>query len=629
MNVFSPKRENRGFTGLLHRWRQKPRWEKVVWVLLVAAIFAPRFIHIQPFMQNAYRLNMDESYSIKVALGFGTGDLNPHRWIYPTLYTYLLAISYGLVYSAGYIAGVYANLSHFAAQFFIDPRVFMWSGRVLSLIAGVWQILATKEIAARTGGSVASWVAAFGLALSPLHIGASKSAKPDMLAILFATLAVGVLCQLVRRPTLTGYIWAAVFIGLGMGTKYWPAALLIVALGVHLYLLVDRDRNQRPRWWWAVAAAVVIMLVFFITTPYLVLDYEEGLGSFASRVEGYLTGTTERAATEVQHSSAFFQVLPIMIRDGGLPWTALVIVGMGLALKERVPVRMVILTSGLLLVGVFARSDLALASYLLPSFPFLWILAGYGLEHLTSAFSLRPTQQVAMPILIAVLLFHPALQMSKRSLSYCQTDTFTLAERLFHQIAEDGASVYVGRRSLELRNSRAHAIRATQELRWFNGRPGGLPERKRVWQQYLKYANGPWYREPEHSYVVVAKDVLGLSSLPVYMIPMDNLNPIPLKTFADAGIQYIVYSDVKMEQYASRSLPIADFYREVQSQANLVGKVTPENGVEIGTEPGDESANLAGVARQGPTIYIYEVPGVDAHTQLRLLLIPPESESAR
>src|SRR5690554_2966697 len=104
------------------------RMNRALWAALLLIAIGLRVIVAQPLLQNSYRTQYDEGYTIKQALAFGTGDLNPHRWVYPTAYTYLLAFSYGVVYAVGHLFGVYADLSHFAAQFFADPRVFMWTG---------------------------------------------------------------------------------------------------------------------------------------------------------------------------------------------------------------------------------------------------------------------------------------------------------------------------------------------------------------------------------------------------------------------------------------------------------------------------------------------------------------------
>ena len=47
------------------------------------------------------------------ALAFGTGDLNPHNFLYPTLYFYVLFAWEGLFVLAGRAAGVFESLAAF------------------------------------------------------------------------------------------------------------------------------------------------------------------------------------------------------------------------------------------------------------------------------------------------------------------------------------------------------------------------------------------------------------------------------------------------------------------------------------------------------------------------------------
>ncbi|NLO05898.1 MAG: phospholipid carrier-dependent glycosyltransferase [candidate division WS1 bacterium] len=595
-----------------------------MWAALIVLMVVTRVIVSQPLLQDAYRTQLDESYSIKEALAFGTGDLNPHRWVYPTLYPYLLAASYGVVYVVGHLLGIYSDLSHFAAQLFIDPRVFIWAGRAISLIAGIGCVLAVRAIAARVFGPVAGWTAAFGLALSPLHVKISAGAIPDMLAILFAVLAVGAMCDIARRPSLRGYLLAGIFIALGTGSKYWPIVLALVGVGLHAYLWVKRPSGQRPSWGWLVAAAVVLIAGFIATSPYMLLDAENVLAERAGVLTRFATGAQERPPTEAKVVAAR-HIVPIMAADGGWPWVLAALAGLVAAFSRATPARGVVIASTLLLLGVFARSDIAPADYLLPAFPFLWMLAGFAVQAVGETLGRFDGRRLGMAA-AAVVLVIPLLLSARQMLAYSQTDTRTIGERLFHEIADDGDTVFVDFRSIHLKNSREDALRATEELEWFDGRVGGLPQRQRIWDQYRRYADGEWYQPPEHTYTVVAQDVLDLSSLPVYMIPFGPSDVPELDDFAEAGIRYIVFSEWIMRRHVEGQLPLARFYLQVVDEARLVGKVTPEDGVVVGPQSRG-GRSVPGVPRTGPAILIYEVPEPAGELDLAPLREETQEES--
>ncbi|GEM_PF-4554413 len=608
--------------GLARRHRQ------ALWVLLILLALVTRVIVAQPFLQNSYRLQLDEGYSIKEALAFGTGDLNPHRRVYPTLYPYLLAFTYGVVYLVGHLFGAYADISQYAAQLFLDPRVFMWSGRVIGIMAGLGGVIAVRSIGARVFSPLAGWVAAFGLALSPLHVKISAGALPDMLAMLFATLAVGALCSVAQKPSLRGYVLSGVFIGLGTGTKYWPIVLVLIGFGLHVYLWRRLPRGERPSWSWLLAAGVTTFVVFIVTSPYIVLDGV--LAEKAAALGRFATGTQQRPPVEAK-SPGLLHIVPIMVRDGGWIWLLASVVGLVLAIVRPAPGRGVVAASALLLVAVFAKSDIPPADYLLPAFPFLWLLVGHAVGSISdaaaSASPRAPRRRALALAAAAVVLAVPLLLSARQVVQVGQTDTRTIAERLFHEIADDGDTVFVDFRSIHLQNAREDALRASQGLEWFDGRQDGLPHRERIWNEFRKYADSEWYRELDHHYVVVGQDVLGISSLPVYMIPFDAYDAPSLKSFADAGIRYIVFSEWIMTRHMENRLPLAQFYQDVMANARLVGKVTPEEGVVVGPENIATGPSLLGVPRSGPVILIYEVPGAAGRLDLTALREPSAGRS--
>ena len=72
----------------------------------------------------------DESTLVHKAIAFGSGDLNPHFFKYPSLHFYLLAGVYGLYFAAGLGLGLFAGVQDFQRQFFSDPSIFFLLGRV-------------------------------------------------------------------------------------------------------------------------------------------------------------------------------------------------------------------------------------------------------------------------------------------------------------------------------------------------------------------------------------------------------------------------------------------------------------------------------------------------------------------
>src|SRR4029453_5922958 len=90
--------------------------------------------------------NPDEVSIMSRALAFASGDLNPHNFLYPTLYFYLLFVWIGAYFVGAWIFGVVPSVPAFPPLFFPDPTGIYVAGRVLSVVcgvatvAGVWQL---------------------------------------------------------------------------------------------------------------------------------------------------------------------------------------------------------------------------------------------------------------------------------------------------------------------------------------------------------------------------------------------------------------------------------------------------------------------------------------------------------
>ena len=72
--------------------------------------------------------NPDETPILNRALTFAKGDLNPHNFVYPTLYFYLVFAWEGLFFVTARAVGLYDSLAAFQREFFIDPSRHFLAG---------------------------------------------------------------------------------------------------------------------------------------------------------------------------------------------------------------------------------------------------------------------------------------------------------------------------------------------------------------------------------------------------------------------------------------------------------------------------------------------------------------------
>src|SRR3990167_5852784 len=93
----------------------------------------------------------DEPHYVNIAAYFGSGDLNPHVFKYPTLWMYLLSAGYGVYYLLWSGFGLFKSPSDFAGMFVYDPTYFYLIARTLSAILGTVVVYLVYRLARKVG----------------------------------------------------------------------------------------------------------------------------------------------------------------------------------------------------------------------------------------------------------------------------------------------------------------------------------------------------------------------------------------------------------------------------------------------------------------------------------------------
>ncbi|MBE3135699.1 MAG: glycosyltransferase family 39 protein [Acidobacteria bacterium] len=159
--------------------------------VIVALGLALRLAGVQYGLPAVY--NPDEVAIMSRALAFAKGDLNPHNFLYPSLFFYALFGWIGTYFVAARVLGFAASLQAFQSQFFVDPSVVYLAGRILTVLCGAATIVLVYRLGARLFGRSAGVVAALFMAVAPFHVRDSHYVKHDVpatLAIVACTLAI-------------------------------------------------------------------------------------------------------------------------------------------------------------------------------------------------------------------------------------------------------------------------------------------------------------------------------------------------------------------------------------------------------------------------------------------------------
>ena len=212
----------------------------------------------------------DEEYLVSRAMGFH-GTANPHFTIYPAAHMYLQHATLRAVAWAeghpGDFRGAFRADGHARAHLV---------GRQLSAGFGTATIPAIYWAALPYGGPAALASAAV-VTFTTLHVRESKYSTTDAACVFWLTLALGMMLRVIVRGRQSDSLWAGVFTGLAMGTKY-PAGAVLAGMAVaHIGV-----RYQEGRSLWRVfrdirpyITLITALLTFVCVTPYLLLDWEQ------------------------------------------------------------------------------------------------------------------------------------------------------------------------------------------------------------------------------------------------------------------------------------------------------------------------------------------------------------------
>lgn len=201
------------------------------------------------------------------AMKFGTGDLNPHSFNYPTLHKYVMFGLFGLHYVAGRLTGEFAGKDDFLRAFFdgaVDFRLWM---RVWSATMGTVGV--ALLLRAPGGLASAALFAVSMLSVRDSHFGVTDT---TMVTLTIATLVVA--DRAVRTGRTRDLLVAAVLGGLATSTKY-TAGLLAVPLAIASFTGAGTSLRAGAAWRMRrlFGAGGVMILAFVLGSPYVILDF--------------------------------------------------------------------------------------------------------------------------------------------------------------------------------------------------------------------------------------------------------------------------------------------------------------------------------------------------------------------
>jgi hypothetical protein len=384
--------------------------------------------------------NVDErGHFVNLAVQYFNGSYNPHYFQNPPGFSYLLHAIYALWFWIGGTSP--ADLGNeLERQLRTDGTELYTIGRVTAGVLGLATSVAVYFVGRRLYGVAAGLVAATLMTLTFLPVHYSHQALNDVPTLLPLVIGLYGVVLVYERGSWFAYGLAGAGLGVATDIKY-TAAALAVPLALAWFLRARADRSlMKPELKRLIAAGAISLGFFFLFNPYALLSPRE-FGYYLHRQQEYSGAIGKLGLDETTGWQYYAWTL-----TWGFGWVALALSAVGTYFAARRDWRRLLLLVSFLFVfwlfmGVQTRFY---ARWFLPAYPFLAILAGYGVVRL-AALARPRLRTVVATVIVAGALVQPLVHVVHNDRVLTRTDTRVLAHRWLQEHLPTGRRIVLER----------------------------------------------------------------------------------------------------------------------------------------------------------------------------------------
>ena len=234
-------------------------------ILVVAALLRTWGLH---FGLPDY-FHPDEEKYILMALKIGNSGANPHYFVNPPLFTYLLFVLYAGLFLILKLVGTIHSSTDFLAYYLDHPSGFMLIARSLSVFFGVLTVFYVHRILRIIVS--AKW-AIFGSLLAAVNfslVRESHYAVPDATMTALLTISLYYLIRFVQEPKNQSLYLSAFFSGIAIATKYtavWIVPVILLGIIITYRKTIPLLLKQ------VIISLLVCGLTFWVICPFMLID---------------------------------------------------------------------------------------------------------------------------------------------------------------------------------------------------------------------------------------------------------------------------------------------------------------------------------------------------------------------
>jgi len=320
----------------------------------------------------------DEPGYVATVLGMlQTGDFNPHRFDYPSLFLYLLLPFAIIVFTQGVIDGTFIKISDMTAAHMLTtgtgttmiPELYLL-GLMEMVVCGLITVYLIYRLGSELFGAKGGFWAALFLSILPIHIMASYWYRPDALVTLFVVASLYSATKVYVYGLWGAYITAGLLAGLAASSQY-NGLIVITSLWIAHFL--RRGTLTDIRLWFGTAAMVV---GFLIGTPFALLDVPNWLNGLAWQLRHYYVLGHAGAESYGMIAQARWYLGKMFTTTGMMPLFALA--GIAKSIRERHRTILIVIAFLVAYSILIIRPRVHTMMALTPMLPFIALLAACG-----------------------------------------------------------------------------------------------------------------------------------------------------------------------------------------------------------------------------------------------------------
>ena len=340
-----------------------------------------------------YVFNVDEASNfVPTAVGFYfTDSYNPHYFINPPAFSYLLYALFGIWFGGGEDVG---------RTFARDPAAVFEIARATSAVLGTAAVGFVYLAAARLYDRRVGVFAALVMAVAFLPVFYSHLALNDVPALLPLAVSVWGSAGVLTRGRPVDWAVAGAGLGLAAATKYTAGIVVLPLVVAAAYRLADREQRSAALRGAGLAGALAVA-AFLIANPHALLSWDE-FWSDVSKQEEAASGFGKLGLDQDSGIAYYLGVL-----TWGFGWVPLAaaLAGALVAFRDDLRRALFLIPWPLVFILYMGLQERFFGRWLLPALPALAILAGLAATRLLDLLAnRRPRVRVAAVTVMAVAL---------------------------------------------------------------------------------------------------------------------------------------------------------------------------------------------------------------------------------